>query len=130
MMELAVTSKPQSPTRGLSLNELAAALGELAARVVGDGNQRVVGVRQDSRRVGAGELFVGRQGGKTSGVLHALEAARKGATALMLERGDALPATRLPLLEVTNVKRALALAAEAVYGFPSRSVDVIGVTGT
>ncbi len=48
----------------------------------------------------------------------------------MIERGEPLPATRLPLVEVTNVKRALALAAEAVYGFPSRAIDVVGVTGT
>jgi UDP-N-acetylmuramoyl-L-alanyl-D-glutamate--2,6-diaminopimelate ligase len=98
--------------------------------VVGDGNVRVRGVRQDSRRVQPGELFVARQGGQTSGAAHALGAAAAGAVALMLERGEPLPATRLPLLEVSNVKRALALAAEAVYGFPSRALDVIGVTGT
>jgi UDP-N-acetylmuramoyl-L-alanyl-D-glutamate--2,6-diaminopimelate ligase len=87
-------------------------------------------VRQDSRRVEAGELFVARQGQKTSGAAHALDAAAKGARALLVERGEPLPATRLPVLEVSNVKRGLALAAEAVYGFPSRAVDVIGVTGT
>ena len=118
------------PRPGLSLNELSRALPGISARVIGDGNVRVTGVRQDSRRVEAGELFVARQGGKTSGVAHALDAAAKGAVALMVERGEPLPATRLPLLEVSNVKRALALAAEAVYGFPSRSVDVIGITGT
>jgi len=114
----------------LSLNELGAALSEVSARVIGDGSVRLSGVRQDSRKVEPGELFVARQGGKTSGAAHALDAAAKGAVALMLERGEPLPATRLPVLEVTNVKRALALAAEAVYGFPSRSVDVVGVTGT
>jgi len=31
---------------------------------------------------------------------------------------------------VENVRGALALAAEAVYGFPSRAIDVIGITGT
>jgi len=130
MNDLAMTSKVQSPSGGLSLNELCAALGSLSARVVGDGAVRVTGVRQDSRRVEAGELFVARQGGKTSGAAHALDAVSKGAVALMIEQGDAVPATRLPLLQVTNVKRALALAAEAVYGFPSRSIDVVGVTGT
>ena len=119
-----------SDSTSVSLNELAAALSEHAARVVGDGNVRLSGVRQDSRRVEPGELFVARQGGKTSGAAHALDAAEKGAVALMLERGEPVPATRLPVLEVTNVKRALALASEMVYGFPSRSVDVIGITGT
>jgi UDP-N-acetylmuramoyl-L-alanyl-D-glutamate--2,6-diaminopimelate ligase len=130
MRQQAMTSKVDASSGGLSLNELGAALAELSPRVVGDGNVRVVGVRQDSRRVEAGELFVARQGKKTSGAAHALEAAAKGAAALLIERGDALPATRLPVLEVSKVKRGLALAAEAVYGFPSRALDVIGVTGT
>lgn len=114
----------------LSLSEIAAALAELSPRVVGDGALRVRGVRQDSRRVEAGDLFVARQGGKTSGAAHALDAAARGAVALLVERGEPLPATRLPVIEVTNVKRGLALAAEAVYGLPSHAVDVIGVTGT
>ena len=114
----------------LSLNELAAALPDESVRVIGDGSVRLSGVRQDSRKVEPGELFVARRGGKASGAAHAQDAAAQGAVALMLERGEPLPATRLPVLEVTNVKRALALAAEAVYGFPSRSVDVVGVTGT
>jgi UDP-N-acetylmuramoyl-L-alanyl-D-glutamate--2,6-diaminopimelate ligase len=130
MMDWAMNADADLPSAGLSLNELSAALSEMAARVIGDGNARVTGVRQDSRRVQAGELFVARQGGKTSGAAYALDAAAKGAVALMVERGEPLPATRLPVLEVSNVKRALALAAEAVYGFPSRSVDVIGITGT
>jgi UDP-N-acetylmuramoyl-L-alanyl-D-glutamate--2,6-diaminopimelate ligase len=129
MKELAMTIEADSQA-GLSLNELGAELSELSARVVGDSNVRVRGVRQDSRRVRPGELFVARRGGKTSGAAHALDAAAAGAVALMIERGEPLPATRLPVLEVSNVKRALGLAAEAVYGFPSRAVDVIGVTGT
>lgn len=118
------------PEAGQSLNELVAVLAELSPRVVGDGNVRVRGVRQDSRRVEPGELFVARQGGKTSGAAHAMDAVAQGAVALMIERGDAVPATRLPVLEVRNVKRALALAAEAVYGYPSLAIDVVGVTGT
>ncbi|HEY6078935.1 MAG TPA: UDP-N-acetylmuramoyl-L-alanyl-D-glutamate--2,6-diaminopimelate ligase [Polyangiaceae bacterium] len=130
MKDLAMTLEHDRAQGGLSLNELGALLVELRPRIAGDGEVRVRGVRQDSRRVEAGELFVARQGKQTSGAAHALEAAAKGAVALLVERGEPLPATRLPVLEVTNVKRALALAAEAVYGFPSRTVDVIGVTGT
>jgi UDP-N-acetylmuramoyl-L-alanyl-D-glutamate--2,6-diaminopimelate ligase len=128
MKDLAMTVSAPAPS--LSLSEVAAVLSELSPRLAGDGAVRVRGVRQDSRRVEAGDLFVARQGGKTSGAAHALDAAAKGAVALLIERGEPLPATRLPVIEVTNVKRALALAAEAVYGFPSRAVDVIGVTGT
>jgi UDP-N-acetylmuramoyl-L-alanyl-D-glutamate--2,6-diaminopimelate ligase len=130
MKELAMTAATDHDTSAKSLNELAQLLAELAPRVIGSGDVRVRGVRQDSRHVEHGELFVARRGGRTSGAAHALEAVSRGAHALMLERGEPLPATRLPVLEVSNVKRGLALAAEAVYGFPSRAVDVIGVTGT
>jgi UDP-N-acetylmuramoyl-L-alanyl-D-glutamate--2,6-diaminopimelate ligase len=129
MKDFAMTLS-ETPEQGLSLNELSAVLAELEPRVVGDGQARVRGVRQDSRKVEPGELFVARRGGQASGADYALSAAARGASALMLERGEPQPATRLPVLELTNVKRGLALAAEAIYGFPSRSIDVLGVTGT
>lgn len=124
---MTVTTSDRSAT---SLNELAALLAALSPRVIGDGEARVTGVRQDSRRVEPGELFVARRGGKMSGASYAEQAASRGAAALLVERGDALPLSRLPILEVTDVKLALALAAEAVYGNPSRALDVVGVTGT
>jgi UDP-N-acetylmuramoyl-L-alanyl-D-glutamate--2,6-diaminopimelate ligase len=130
MTEPAMNLPTEPPSDGLSLNQLGAVLAELSPRVVGDGEVRVRGVRQDSRRAVTGDLFVARKGGKTSGAEHVVDAACNGAVALMIEQGEPLPATRLPLLEVSNVKRGLALAAEAVYGFPSRALDVVGVTGT
>ena len=120
----------ETPEPGLSLHELSTVLAELAPRIIGEGDVRVRGVRQDSRKIEHGELFVARRGGLTSGAEFAHSAAARGAVALMLERGEPHPASRLPVLEVTNVKRALALAAEAIYGFPSRAIDVLGVTGT
>lgn len=125
-----MTSSVSESGAGMSLNELCRALASLDARVVGDGGVRVNGVRQDSRRVQPGELFVARKGGKTSGSVHALDAVAQGAAAVMVERGEPLPATRVPLVEVSNVKLALALSAELVYGSPSQTIDVVGVTGT
>jgi UDP-N-acetylmuramoyl-L-alanyl-D-glutamate--2,6-diaminopimelate ligase len=130
MKELAMTAGTDPDGTSKSLNELLDVLAELSPRVVGDGAVRVRGVRQDSRRVEPGELFVARRGGQTNGAAHALEAVDRGAHALLLEQGEPLPATRVPQLVVNNVKRALGLAAEAVYGSPSRAVDVVGVTGT
>ena len=110
-----------APAPSLSLSEVAAVLSELSPRLAGDGAVRVRGVRQDSRRVEAGDLFVARQGGKTSGAAHALDAAAKSAVALLIERGEPLPATRLPVIEVTNVKRALAPGAELPMTWPDVS---------
>jgi UDP-N-acetylmuramoyl-L-alanyl-D-glutamate--2,6-diaminopimelate ligase len=130
MIEPRMTEAKTPARAGTSLNELAGLLAELSPRLVGSGDVRVAGVRQDSRRVEPGDLFVARRGGKTSGAAHAEQAIGRGAAAVMIERGEPLPVTRLPLLEVSDAKLALALAAEAVYGYPSRALDVVGVTGT
>jgi UDP-N-acetylmuramyl pentapeptide synthase len=98
MNELAMTHA-SDPMSGLSLDELRTLLADGSARVIGDGDARVYGVRQDSRKVQPGELFCARRGGKTSGAEHAIEAQNKGAVALLVERGQPLPATRLPLLD-------------------------------
>ncbi|HYQ15682.1 MAG TPA: hypothetical protein VEQ58_07995, partial [Polyangiaceae bacterium] len=71
MKELAMNRATDPDGGALSLNELLRTLAELSPRVVGDGEVRVSGVRQDSRRVEPGELFVARRGGKTSGAAHA-----------------------------------------------------------
>lgn len=127
---------PQSPVpaaRAVTGLPVAALLGVLqgeAPRLVGDGEVRVRGVRQDSRRVEAGDLFVARSGGKVSGAQFAADAVGRGAVALIVERGADVPALNVPMIEVADARRSLALAAEAVYANPSRQLSVIGITGT
>lgn len=101
-----------------------------APRLVGDGRLSVAGVRQDSRRVEAGDLFVARSGGKVSGAEFAKDAVARGAVALIVERGAPLPELSVPMIEVADARRALALAAEAVYEHPSRALSLVGITGT
>ncbi|HYQ41694.1 MAG TPA: UDP-N-acetylmuramoyl-L-alanyl-D-glutamate--2,6-diaminopimelate ligase [Polyangiaceae bacterium] len=115
---------------GLSVSALLGVLQSEAPRLVGDGEVRVTGVRQDSRRVEPGDLFVARSGGKVSGAQFAAAAVERGALALIVERGADWPAVSVPVIEVADARRSLALAAEAVYGNPSQQLSVIGITGT
>jgi len=115
---------------GFPLAGLLGVLAEEAPRLLGDGEVRLFGVRQDSRRVEPGDLFVARSGGKVSGADFAQAALERGAVALMVQRGTALPTVSLPVLEVTDTRHSLALAAEAVYGNPSRDLALVGITGT
>lgn len=115
---------------GISVSSLLGVLHGEAPRLIGDGNVQLRGVRQDSRRVEAGDLFVARSGGKVSGAQFAQAAVERGAVALLVERGAALPSVSVPLIEVTDARRSLALAAEAVYGNPTRKLSLIGITGT
>ncbi|HEY2734228.1 MAG TPA: UDP-N-acetylmuramoyl-L-alanyl-D-glutamate--2,6-diaminopimelate ligase, partial [Polyangiales bacterium] len=115
---------------GFPVSELLRVLSEQAPRLHGDGSVRLFGVHQDSRRVEAGDLFVARSGRKVSGVSFALAALEHGAVALLVERGAPLPAVSIPVIEVADARRSLALAAEAIYGNPSRALALVGITGT
>ncbi|HEY8089387.1 MAG TPA: UDP-N-acetylmuramoyl-L-alanyl-D-glutamate--2,6-diaminopimelate ligase, partial [Polyangiaceae bacterium] len=118
--------------RGLRLDELAREL-PMAAEVRGDASVRVSGVHHDSRAVEPGDLFVARRGEKSDGTRFVADAVGRGATAVMAARGavDAVAAeARVPVLAVDDPAVALAYAASAVYGHPSFSLDVVGITGT
>ncbi len=115
---------------GVTLAKLVQALAPVRASLRGDASLAVFDVRHDSRRVEPGDLFVARAGSKNSGVRHAADALQRGAVAVMVERGAPLPAVAAPLVEVSDVRLAMALAAEAVHGRPSDSLEVVGITGT
>jgi UDP-N-acetylmuramoyl-L-alanyl-D-glutamate--2,6-diaminopimelate ligase len=117
-------------SEGLRLDELAR---ELPMRVdfVGDATVRVRGVRHDSRAVQPGELFVARKGEKVDGARFVADAVARGASAVLATRDAVDPSsTKVPVAFVDDPAAALAYAASALYGHPSFSLDVIGVTGT
>jgi UDP-N-acetylmuramoyl-L-alanyl-D-glutamate--2,6-diaminopimelate ligase len=114
----------------MTLGELGVRLRALGARVVGDPELiRVSSVFQDSRQVVPGALFAARAGSKHAGLGFWQAAEARGAVALLRAHDTALAAD-VPGLEVSDVPRALGLAAEAVYGDPSRTLDLVGITGT
>jgi UDP-N-acetylmuramoyl-L-alanyl-D-glutamate--2,6-diaminopimelate ligase len=121
---------PVQPERRPTLREIASELGAWDARVIGDGDVRPTGVRQDSRTIEAGDLFCARSGKSANGADFAISAVNRGAVALLVERGVELPALGVPLVVVNDVRRATAFAAELVYGRPSRSLALVGITGT
>ncbi len=119
----------QSSRSGVTLGELSRELERVGARLVGDAGVVVSDVRHDSRLVRRGDLFVARRGGRASGLSFIEEAIARGAAALVVERG--VPERfDVPVLEVDDVRLALALAAEAVHGHPTRELSVVGLTGT
>ena len=130
MMTHSPIARNSNSDAGFPVSGLLPVLAVEAPRLLGDGNVRLFGVRQDSRRVEAGDLFVARSGGKVSGASFAEAAVARGAVALIVERGAPLPELSVPMIEVADARRSLALAAEAVYGNPSRDLALVGITGT
>ncbi len=116
------------PHDGMRLVDLAREIPG-APEVTGDAEARVFGVHHDSRRVERGDLFVARKGESADGARFVGDAEARGAAAVLAAKGSGL-ATRLPQLLVSDVADGLAFAAAAVYGHPSFSLEVVGITGT
>jgi UDP-N-acetylmuramoyl-L-alanyl-D-glutamate--2,6-diaminopimelate ligase len=94
-------------------------------------------VTADSRQVADGALFVAVSGGTHDGHQFLEDAIASGAVAAigmhsepeLTAAGIRIPHT-FPYYQVRDARRALAEAGAALYGFPSRELTVIGVTGT
>jgi len=105
-----------------------------AELVRGSAEVVIAGVEHDSRSVVASSLFVAVPGLTVDGHAYLVDALEAGAAAVVVERGRRgawrhLPGDA-PIVAVDDARTALAQAAAAFYGHPSRELTVIGVTGT
>lgn len=96
-------------------------------RLTGDAGVEILGIQADSRKVKPGDLFICVRGLVTDGHQYAAKAVEAGACALVVE--EELPLA-VPMLVVKDARNALAAIAARFYGYPSRSLKVIPVTGT
>lgn len=88
----------------------------------------VHGVQEDSRLVRRGDLFVARTGTKTDGRRFVDDARDRGAVAVVT--AEAIEGCPLPQVVLPDPARAASLLAHALHGHPTRSLAVVGVTGT
>ncbi len=110
----------------MTLRELLAALP--GARVRGPVDATVAALTLDSRRVGPGHVFFALPGAKADGARFAAAAIAAGAIAVVGPPGLAADGTTV--VEVDDPRLALAQAACAFQGEPSRAMRVVAVTGT
>ena len=85
-------------------------------------------VSMDSRDIKQGTLFICIKGYTVDGHDFAQQAVDKGATVVMAEKP--LSVINAPVILVDDTARALGLAAAKFYGYPSKHMHMIGVTGT
>ena len=85
----------------------------------------------DSRKVTPGSLFVAVRGTQVDGHAFLAQAIASGASAVVFEDEpqDALPEHVVPI-QVVDSAAALGVLAGQFYGHPSRSLKLVGVTGT
>lgn len=120
-----------APSRGMRLADVAREIPHVDAVPEGSEDVRVTGVRHDSRAIEPGDLFVARRGSASDGARFAEAAVRAGAVAILSKEHVFLPeGLRVPVVLTPYPELGLAYAAAAVYGQPSFSLDVVGITGT
>ena len=110
--------------------DMARLLDSITVRSVsGDvGGIDVARVTPDSRLVQAGSLFVAVRGTEGDGHAYVDKAIQAGAVAVCGERP--LSGLPVPYVQVADSRWAVAHLAEALHGFPGRSLRLVGVTGT
>ncbi len=101
--------------------------GAPVVEIVGDDQIDVGQVRDDSRRVQPGDLFVARRGLTVDSHLYVGEADRRGAAVCVLERD--VPCGGVKVI-VRDAGKALAILAANRYHNPGMQMTLIGVTGT
>ncbi len=89
---------------------------------------RVTNAVSDSRACRPGDLFAALRGTKYDGHAYLQQAVEQGAKVLLVERPN--PALRVHQCVVRNSRKAYAELCEALAGYPSRRLGIVGVTGT
>jgi UDP-N-acetylmuramoyl-L-alanyl-D-glutamate--2,6-diaminopimelate ligase len=91
----------------------------------------ISGIAYDSRKVKEGYLFVAIEGEKYDGHDFITEAIKKGAAAVVYEKGIRERKSGGPLyIKVKDSRSSLACIAHNFYGAPSERLALIGITGT
>ena len=102
--------------------------------VIGDVNKDIRSLHFDSRRIGAGDLFVAQVGTAVDGHTFIDGCVANGAAAIVLSNKDYLPHSlntqHSTFILVENTDRALGLLASKWFGEPSKALTLVGVTGT
>ncbi len=121
-----------SSTDGLSVTVLATEIGAVASAPL-DTDAQVTGVTLRAQDTQPGDLFAALPGSSTHGAGYAAVAVDHGAVALLTDDaglraiGDSVT---VPVLVHPDPRSVLGALASRVYGDPSRTLTVIGVTGT
>jgi UDP-N-acetylmuramoyl-L-alanyl-D-glutamate--2,6-diaminopimelate ligase len=91
-------------------------------------NVEVAAIREDSRLVGPGDLFVARTGGAADGREFVADAKARGAVAVVCQAP--IRNCQLPQVIVPDAAAAVSILANLLRESPSHSLRVLGVTGT
>ena len=87
----------------------------------------VTSLHYNTRDVRPGGLFVAIEGFSTDGHRYIQDAVDKGAVAVISQKPSAAP---IPVFQVPDSRKALAVLADHFFGAPSSRLTIVGITGT
>lgn len=116
----------------MPLADLLCPSGVRAAEALGAGELLVSGIALDSRLVRPGDLFVAVPGEQHDGRKFIGQAIANGAVAVVAEPSVAayVDDVSVPVLEQVELSQDVGVLAAKFYGDPSRSLHIVGITGT
>ncbi|WP_419544902.1 UDP-N-acetylmuramoyl-L-alanyl-D-glutamate--2,6-diaminopimelate ligase [Odoribacter laneus] len=112
----------------MKLEELLKGIG--AKQVCGPTDLDIREVHFDSRKIGQGDLFVALRGVNVDGHLYIEKAIEAGAVAVVCEQLPEQLHAGLCYASVADSAFALGNILSAFFGYPSRQLKLVGVTGT
>ncbi len=100
--------------------------------VTGDGSIEINGIAIDSREVESSFVFVAVTGTIADGHDYISQAINNGAVVIISERpvDSSLTVNKAAWIQVADARKAASFVSEWFYGYPSRQLTLIGVTGT
>lgn len=90
-------------------------------------NVEINAVKSNSENIEKGDLFVCVKGLRHDGHDYIQKAVARGAAAVIAERHIECG---VPVIVIENTRRALPVLCDAQYGFPSKKLKLVAVTGT
>lgn len=121
---------PSSRTN-VRIGDLATATGTV---LVGSPGETVASIVLDNRRAIRGDLFAALPGARVHGADFAVDAVRRGATAILTDAQGAsitrAAGCAVPILVADDVRAVLGNVAAVVHGRPASRMTTFGVTGT
>ncbi len=97
-------------------------------KIWGEVDLTIKKIEYDSRQISRGDLFVAIEGYSDDGHKYIRSALKGGAVAVVAQKDGDFRAKAKVI--VPDAREALALLASKFYGFPSRKLKVVGITGT
>ncbi len=95
-----------------------------------NGDVPITGITQDSRDVQPGDLYCCIRGERFDGHSFVEQAISSGAVALLVDQDLSTVPPHISVIRVNDVREFVGRFAAALFRYPSRSLKMVGVTGT